>query len=103
LFSDRFFTSSFRQEFYSKVGVEWVMNNGPEGGCVQRRWILSNKVDPSPLKCVLRRTIPELEPELAHVVNAFDPWARDRGEYYELQWKAREDAKRDEAFKGEGM
>jgi hypothetical protein len=98
LFSDRFFTSSFRKEFYSKVGVEWVMNNGPEDQCVQRNWLLFNKVDPSPLKCVLRRTIPELEPELAHVVNAFDPWIRDRGNYYDLQWKPREDAKRDEAF-----
>ncbi len=99
LFSDRFFTSSFTKEFYSKVGVEWVMNNGPEDQCVQRNWLLFHKVDPSPLKCVLRRTLPELEPELAHVVNAFDPWARDRGDYYDLQWKAREDAKGDEAFK----
>jgi len=98
LFSDRFFTSSFTKEFYSKVGVEWVMNNGPEDQCVQRNWLLFNKVDPSPLKCVLRRTIPELEPELAHVVNAFDPWARDRGEYYDLRWKAREDAMSDPAF-----
>jgi len=98
LFSDRFFTSSFTKEFYSKVGVEWVMNNGPEDQCVQRNWLLFNKVDPSPLKCVLRRTIPELEPELAHVINAFDPWARDRGEYYDLRWKAREDAMGDPAF-----
>ena len=29
LFSDRFFTSSFRPEFYSTLGVEWVMHNGP--------------------------------------------------------------------------
>jgi hypothetical protein len=98
LFSDRFFTSSFTKEFYSKVGVEWVMNNGPEDHCVVRTWLLFHKMDPSPLKCVLRRTIPELEPELAHVVNAFDPWARDRGEYYDLQWKPRQDAKGDEAF-----
>ena len=98
LFSDRFFTSSFTKEFYSKVGVEWVMNNGPEDQCVQRTWLLFHEVDPSPLKCVLRRTLPELEPELAHVVNAFDPWARDRGEYYDLQWKAREDAMADPEF-----
>jgi hypothetical protein len=98
LFSDRFFTSSFTKEFYSKVGVEWVMNNGPEDQCVERSWLWSHKVDRSPLKCVLRRTIPELESELAHVVNAFDPWARDRGDYYDLEWKAREDAKGDEAF-----
>ena len=29
LFSDRFFTSSFRPEFYSTLGVDWVNNNGP--------------------------------------------------------------------------
>jgi hypothetical protein len=29
--------------------MEWVMNNGPEGQCVQRNWLLFNKVDPSPL------------------------------------------------------
>ncbi|HKR80799.1 MAG TPA: peroxidase family protein, partial [Nitrospira sp.] len=98
LFSDRFFTSSFTKEFYSKLGVEWVMNNGPEGQCMQRSWLMFQKVDPSPLKCVLRRTIPELQPELAHVVNAFDPWARDRGEYYDLGWNARKDAINDPAF-----
>lgn len=73
LFSDRIFTSSFTKVFYSKMGVEWVMNNGPENQCVQRTWLLFHKVDPSPLKCVLRRTVPELEPELAHVVNCFAP------------------------------
>ncbi|SLM46825.1 Animal heme peroxidase [Nitrospira japonica] len=98
LFSDRFFTSSFRPEFYSHLGVEWVMNNGPAGRCVERSWLLFEKVDPSPLKCILRRTIPELEQELEHVVNAFDPWARDRGRYYDLRWKAREGAASDDAF-----
>jgi hypothetical protein len=38
----------------------------------------------SPLKRVLLRTIPELEAELEGVVNVFDPWARDRGEFYGL-------------------
>ena len=98
LFSDRFFTSSFRPEFYTHLGVEWVMNNGPAGQCVELTWLLFHKVDPSPLKCVLRRTVPELEKELEHVVNVFDPWARERGDYYDLQWKAREDAKSDDAF-----
>ena len=98
LFSDRFFTSSFTKEFYGKVGVEWVNHNGPEGRCVQRTRLFFHEVDPSPLKCVLRRTIPELEPELAHVVNAFDPWARDRGDYYDLRWKARKDATNDPTF-----
>ena len=32
------------------------------------------------------------------MVNAFDPWARDRGEYYSLDWKARVGAEGDEAF-----
>ena len=32
------------------------------------------------------------------VVNAFDPWARDRGEYYSLDWKPRAGAEGDEAF-----
>jgi hypothetical protein len=52
----------------------------------------------SPLKRILQRTVPELEPELRHVVNVFDPWARDRGEYYSLAWKARQGAEDDEAF-----
>ena len=29
LYSDRFFTSSFRPEFYTKLGVDWVNHNGP--------------------------------------------------------------------------
>jgi hypothetical protein len=48
---------------------------------------------------VLLRTIPELKPELDPVVNAFDPWARDRGEYYSLDWKPRAGAEGDEAFR----
>jgi hypothetical protein len=50
------------------------------------------------LKRVLLRTMPELAPELQHVVNAFDPWARDRGEYYSLAWKPRPGAESDEGF-----
>ena len=48
---------------------------------------------------MLLRAIPELAPELEHVVNVFDPWARDRGEYYTLQWKPRLGAESDAAFK----
>jgi len=48
----------------------------------------------------LLRTIPELASELVEVVNAFDPWARDRGEYYALDWKPRRGAESDEAFSG---
>jgi hypothetical protein len=46
----------------------------------------------------LLRTMPELRRELSHVVNAFDPWARDRGQYYSIDWTARADAKTDPAF-----
>ena len=55
-----------------------------------------------PMKRVLLRTMPELEKELETVVNAFDPWARDRkadGKYYSLKWSPRADAKDDPAFK----
>ena len=66
---------------------------------LHRAAIQPSRAEVSPLKRVLLRTIPELAPELAHVVNAFDPWARDRGEYYSLEWKARPGAESDEAFK----
>ena len=85
LFSDRFFTSSFRPEFYTHLGVDWVVNNGPGGKNMERKKSNGHEVEVSPLKRVLQRTIPELVPELERVVNAFDPWARDRGEYYALQ------------------
>jgi len=99
LFSDRFFTSSFRPEFYSTLGYQWVMNNGPgdkqyEPGEINGQ----THQEVSPLKRVLLRAMPELAPELSHVVNAFDPWARDRGEYYSLDWRPRADAKDDRAF-----
>ena len=54
-----------------------------------------HEMEVSPLKRVLLRTIPELTPELEPVVNAFDPWARDRGEYYSLEWKPRPGAESD--------
>ena len=100
LFSDRFFTSSFRPEFYTHLGVRWVTDNGPDGGVMEKGRSNGHEVAVSPLKRVLLRTIPELAPELDHVVNAFDPWARDRGEYYSLEWKPRVGAESDEAFKG---
>jgi len=57
-----------------------------------------HEVEVSPLMRVLQRTIPELLPELERVINVFDPWALDRGEYYSLQWQPRPDAELDEAF-----
>jgi hypothetical protein len=98
LFSDRFFTSSFRPEFYSTLGVEWVMHNGPGPEMMEQGTPNGHTQQVSPLKRVLLRTMPELAEELQGVVNAFDPWARDRGEYYSLQWKARPGAEEDKAF-----
>jgi len=100
LFSDRFFTSSFRPELYSTLGIAWVMDNGPLGKMYEPLASNGHRVEVSPLKRVLLRTVPELKPELDHVVNAFDPWGRDRGDYYTLSWQPRPDAKGDAAFGG---
>jgi len=99
LFSDRFFTSSFRPEFYSKFGFKWVNENGPDGPIKEKGKPNGHEIEVSPLKRVLQRTIPELKEELDPVVNVFDPWARDRGNYYSLQWKPRPGAESDVAFK----
>jgi hypothetical protein len=99
LFSDRFFTSSFRPEFYSHFGVNWVNNNGPEQMMEQGR-PNGHRDEVSPLKRVLLRVTPELASELQHVVNVFDPWARDRGSYYSIDWKPRAGAESDPAFRG---
>lgn len=112
LFSDRFFTSSFRPEFYSTIGYDWLIHNGPLEECPYpldrlgddsdacNEPVKSNNhvVQVSPLKRVLMRNAPELRDELLQVVNAFDPWARDRGEYYSVEWKPRGDAVSDPAF-----
>ena len=78
LFSDRFFTSSFRPEFYGHLGVRWVTDNGPDGKVMEQGTPGGRAAEVSPLKRVFLRTIPELGPELARVVNVFDPWARER-------------------------
>jgi hypothetical protein len=52
----------------------------------------------SPFKRLLMRNMPELKDELMQVKNGFDPWARDRGEYYSLAWKPRPGAESDPAF-----
>jgi len=94
LFSDRFFTESFQPAFYTQLGYDWVMNNGP-GPKQFEPGPINGHADQEvlPLKRVLLRAMPELAPELAHVVDAFDPWARDRGQYYSVEWRARADAK----------
>jgi hypothetical protein len=98
LFSDRFFTASFRPAFYTQLGYDWVNNNGPDGKQWEEGTPNGHRQEISPLKRVLLRAMPELAGELKHVVNAFDPWARDRGEYYALDWKPRPDAVTDKAF-----
>lgn len=101
LFSDRFFTSCFRPEFYTTLGVNWVNHNGP-GPVVMEKGTPNGHAQPvSPMKRVLLRNIPELNQELANVINAFDPWARDRGQYYSLAWKPRPGAESDDSFKTE--
>ena len=99
LFSDRFFTSGFRPEFYTKLGVDWVNHNGPGPELMEKGMPNGVKQPVSPLKRVLMRTAPELRAELGNVVNVFDPWARDRGEYYSLKWTPRAGAESDEAFR----
>ncbi|MDX2427871.1 MAG: peroxidase family protein [Xanthomonadales bacterium] len=99
LFSDRFFTSSFRPEFYTHYGISWVNDNGPAGKVMEKGEPNGHRQEVSPMKRVLLRTIPELREELKTVVNVFDPWARDRGEYYSLAWKPRPGAENDESFR----
>jgi hypothetical protein len=99
LFSDRFFTSSFRPEFYTKLGVDWVQHNGPGPEQMEQGTPNGHQQPVSPLKRVLLRNIPELADELKPVVNVFDPWARARGEFYTLDWKPRPGAESDPAFK----
>jgi hypothetical protein len=98
LFSDRFFTSCFRPEFYTTLGVDWVNNNGPGPKMIEQGAPNGHVQPVSPMKRVLMRNIPELTPELQNVVNAFDPWARDRGKYYSLAWKPRPGAESDDSF-----
>ena len=99
LFSDRFFTSSFRPEFYTTMGVNWVNNNGPGDKQFEPQPQNGHNVELSPLKRILMRTMPELQNELKPVINAFDPWARNRGDYYTVAWSPRPGAEGDPAFK----
>ncbi len=56
--SDRFFTSDYRPEIYTKEGIDWVEDNS--------------------MKTLLLRHFPELEPSLRGVDNPFAPWPRAR-------------------------
>jgi hypothetical protein len=98
LFSDRFLTSSFRPEFYSTLGLDWVNHNGPGPVMMEAGMPNGHRQPVSPMKRVLMRNIPALTPELKNVVNAFDPWSRNRGQYYDLAWKPRSGAETDSSF-----
>ena len=98
LFSDRFFTSSFRPEFYTRLGIDWVNHNGPGPQMMEQGMPNGHKQPVSPFKRILLRNVPELTPELQYVVNVFDPWARARGEYYSIDWTPQPRAKTDPAF-----
>src|SRR5207302_2958816 len=88
LFSDRFFTSSFRPEFYTNLGVEGVMHNGTGLEMMESGAPNGHEQPISPLKRVLLRSMPELVDELQRVVNVFDHWASDCGAYYSLEWNS---------------
>jgi hypothetical protein len=77
-----------------------VQNNGP-AAMMERGAPNGHEQPVSPMKRVLLRTIPALAGELASVVNVFDPWARDRGEYYSLEWRPRPGAEGDPSFSAE--
>jgi len=101
LFIERFFTSFFRPEFYTTLGINWVNNNGPGPAIMEKGTPNGHRQPVSPMKRILLRNIPELKPELDNVVNAFDPWARDRGQYYSLAWKPRAGAESDDSFQSQ--
>ena len=52
--SDRFFTTDFTEEVYTKVGMDWIKTSG--------------------FASVLRRHFPELAPALQNLANPFEPW-----------------------------
>jgi hypothetical protein len=54
--SDRFFTTHYNEETYTRAGLEWIDDNN--------------------MITVLLRHYPELEPALRGVDNAFTPWRR---------------------------
>ena len=54
--SDRFLSSDFKPEIYTKPGMDWVQN--------------------TTMKDVLIRHFPELRSPLRNVKNAFHPWAK---------------------------
>lgn len=55
LMADRFFTSNYRDEYYTKAGLKWVDDEG---------WMHK----------VIIRHMPELAPKLKGIDTAFNPW-----------------------------
>jgi hypothetical protein len=54
--SDRFLSSCFTEEYYTKEGMEWVADNN--------------------MRTVILRHYPELAPSLGGLANAFAPWRK---------------------------
>jgi hypothetical protein len=54
--SDRFFTTDYTPEIYSRAGIDWVENNT--------------------MRTVLLRHYPALAAGLYHVTNSFRPWTK---------------------------
>ena len=100
LFSDRFFTSSFRPEIYSTIGLQLGEQQRPDGAdgsayADQRARDAAGVAAEAGAAAHHAGARAGARPR----ANAFDPWARDRGEYYSLDWKPRKGAENDEAFK----
>jgi hypothetical protein len=57
--SDRFFTDDWRPEIYTEFGLDYIRKNS--------------------MLSILRRHYPHLEPALAGVTNAFQPWKKIEG------------------------
>jgi hypothetical protein len=91
-------TSSVRPELYTDPGVRWGNDNGPDGVVMETGERNGHRDPVSRFERVLLRTMPELVSGLRHVVNAFDPWARDQGEYDSLGWRPRPGAEADPSF-----
>ncbi|BCU78387.1 peroxidase family protein [Luteolibacter sp. LG18] len=57
--SDRFFTTDYHEEVYTRTGMEWIRKTG--------------------MKEIICRHHPELEPAFANVKNPFAPWTKAAG------------------------
>jgi hypothetical protein len=88
LFSDRFFTSSFRPEFYThsaRLGEQQRPRRQGHGAWRAERPQAGSLAHEARPVADHARAAQRAGP----VVNVFDPWARERGEYYSLAWQPR--------------